>query len=61
MLYCPYKRTVYFYETIMDTIFAIILWGLLFSAFVRHVVRTIGFIMDLREKAKNRLSDRPKH
>lgn len=40
----------------MDRFFDIVFFGILFSCFVRHVVRTISFIEDLREKVKNRRS-----
>lgn len=42
----------------MDIVFTIVLWILLVSATVRHVVRTLSFISDAREKALNRRIER---
>lgn len=45
----------------MDIIITAFLYILIFSGVLRHVVRTISFIVDLRSKFKSRRSEVPKH
>lgn len=45
----------------MDMILTIVLYILIFSGVIRHVIRTIGYISEYREKALNRRLERFKH
>lgn len=45
----------------MDIIITVFLYILLFSGVIRHVVRTISFIVDLRSKFKSRRLEVSKH
>lgn len=45
----------------MDRFFDIVFFVLLVSACIRHVVRTMSFIVDLREKTKSKRLEAPRH
>lgn len=61
MINCPYKWTVYFYGEYMDLVINVFVITLLASCTIRHIVRTMSFILDWRLKVENRAIERFKH
>jgi len=61
MINCPYKRTVYFMGEIMNYIIDVLAIILVVSGVIRHIIRTLGFILEYRLKVENRRLERFKH
>ena len=61
MINCPYKRTVYFMGEIMSYVVDVLIITLFISGLVRHIIRTLGFILEYRLKVENRRLERFKH
>lgn len=55
------KSYIYFYGDIMNIFFDICFCILIFSCTIRHITRTLSFIIDYRLKSKNWTLERFKH